>query len=429
MGDTMPIGYKWRSSTWFIVTTVAIALFSETFLYGFLVPILGHMLRTRLHIDFSKIQEFTSAVLALYGAAAVISGPIIGHFADKTSNRKIPLLLSLIGCILGTGMVAGAYSVTVLFIGRALQSVSGSAVWIVGLATVADAVDQDKMGRVMGAMNSFVNFGMISGPVVSGLLLDIAGYWITWSVPLLVLSLDLMARLLMVERTLELSSKPEDTTETTSLLSSEGNPPTPSTTDSFWRILLCDSRVLAVLLVTTTSAAVGTSFHATLPLYVQETFGWKSGSVGLMFSCLIFPSLVISPLAGWVRDRVGVRMPAVVSLILQAGALGMLGIGGNDQFAWASIHNRGEILYILSIIAIGTLRPFVSNIGTVELAGIVKAHQEKSPGIFGPEGGLSRVFSMTDVATSLGMAIGPVVSGSLKELVGYTYMNWTCRLL
>lgn len=272
-------------------------------------------------------------------------------------------------------MVAGAYSVPVLFIGRVLQSVSGSAVWIVGLATVADAVDQDKMGRVMGAMNSFVNFGMISGPVVSGLLLDIAGYWVTWSVPLLVLSLDLMARLLMVERTLELSSKPEDITETTSLLSSEGSPPTPSTTDSFWRILLCDSRVLAVLLVTTTSAAVGTSFHATLPLYVQETFGWKSGSVGLIFSCLIFPSLVISPLAGWVRDRVGVRMPAVVSLILQAGALGMLGIGGNDQFAWANSHNRGEILYILSIIAIGTLRPFVSNIGTVELAGKYRSYR------------------------------------------------------
>lgn len=55
----------------------------------------------------------------------------------------------------------------------------------------------------------------------------------------------------------------------------------------------------------------------------------------------------------------------------------------------------------------------------------VKAHQEKTPGIFGSEGGLSRVFSMMEVAASLGMTIGPIVSGVLKENLGYTYMSWT----
>jgi hypothetical protein len=55
---------------------------------------------------------------------------------------------------------------------------------------------------------------------------------------------------------------------------------------------------------------------------------------------------------------------------------------------------------------------------------VVKDYQEKRPGIFGPGGGLSRVFSMVDVASSLGLTIGPVVAGALTETVGYTLMSW-----
>lgn len=32
---------------------------------------------------------------------------------------------------------------------------------------------------------------------------------------------------------------------------------------------------------------------------------------------------------------------------------------------------------------------------------------------------------MLDVAASFGMMIGPIIGGSLKEMVGYKYMSWT----
>lgn len=32
---------------------------------------------------------------------------------------------------------------------------------------------------------------------------------------------------------------------------------------------------------------------------------------------------------------------------------------------------------------------------------------------------------MMDAAASLGMMIGPIMGGSLKELIGYEWMNWT----
>lgn len=346
------------------------------------------MFQNRLHIDPSQTQKLTSAVLALHGAVSVISGPIIGHFADKSPNRKTPLLLSLLACIIGTGMISGAPSVTILFIGRVMQGVAASAVWIVGFATIADTVSEDNIGTVMGLTMSFVNLGMIGGPAVSGLLLEATGYWITWLTPLLILTVDLIARLVMIEsppierppknssQPKASSSQPEadveealETSETTSLLSPHQDPQNPPTALNFWRVMLCDARVLTVLLVIISGTTVGTSFHATLPLHVQETFGWGPGTTGFLFSCLLAPGLLIGPLAGWVRDRIGIRPPAVVALILQAVLQGLIGIAGSDRVSWASADKWGGTMYIACIMAIGATRPFMTGIGPTELTG------------------------------------------------------------
>ncbi|CAG8890978.1 unnamed protein product [Penicillium egyptiacum] len=220
-----------------------------------------------------------------------------------------------------------------------------------------------------------------------------------------------------------------EASETTNLLSPSQDSQNSHSAFDFWRVMLCDSRVLTVLLVIISGTTVGTSFHATLPLHVQETFGWGPGKTGFLFSCLIAPGLLIGPLAGWVRDRIGVRPPAVVALILQAVLQGLLGIAGSDRVSWASAGKWGGAIYIASIMAIGATRPFMTGIGPTELTVAVKSHQEKNSGIFGPTGGMSRVFSMMEVAASLGMTIGPIIGGYLKEMVGYDYMSWTWSVL
>ena len=54
---------------------------------------------------------------------------------------------------------------------------------------------------------------------------------------------------------------------------------------------------------------------------------------------------------------------------------------------------------------------------------VVKEYMAGNPRIFGPNGGFSRAFSMSDVATTLAMMIGPIIAGSLHEIVGYYNMN------
>lgn len=60
----------------------------------------------RLQLDASHTQRFTTAILTTHGLASLIFAPVIAHFADKTSNRRIPLLVSLVGCIIGTILVS-----------------------------------------------------------------------------------------------------------------------------------------------------------------------------------------------------------------------------------------------------------------------------------------------------------------------------------
>lgn len=64
------------------------------------------MIRVRLGLDPSYTQRFTTELLVVLGLISVPAAPIIGHFADKTPSRKIPLLIALVGCSIGTLLVA-----------------------------------------------------------------------------------------------------------------------------------------------------------------------------------------------------------------------------------------------------------------------------------------------------------------------------------
>ncbi|KAJ5087594.1 hypothetical protein N7456_011210 [Penicillium angulare] len=426
--NSTTVFYEQRSSRWFIFMTIAIALFAETFLYGFLVPILEYMFQDRLHTDPSQTQMLTSAILGLHGLLAMLSGPIIGHFADKRPNHKFTLLCSLGFCILGTCMVAGARSVAILFIGRVIQGIAGSAVWIVGLATVANVISESNMGSVMGLMMSFANSGTICGPAISGLMIETTSYWVTWSIPLIVLVIDLVARLAMIERPIP-DTKGDDIDDTTPLLPSieEQTGSDSGHGRSFWRIILTDSCSLICLFITLTSSTVTTSFHATLPLYIEERFGWGPSTAGLLFAGLVVPGLIIGPLAGWTRDRVGARLPIMAGSIVQVGLLFMLGISGGSSNHSTSVPSWSKSVYIAAIIGIGAARPFVSGIAPAEMTAAIKLREKQTPGIFGSQGSTSRIFSLLDVAVSFGTMIGPVIGGPLKELAGWKYMNWTWK--
>ena len=72
------------------------------------------------------------------------------------------------------------------------------------------------------------------------------------------------------------------------------------------------------------------------------------------------------------------------------------------------------------------LGPFIPRLLSTDCAtAVVKEYSEKNPNIFGAHGGYSRAYSIGDVAAAVAMMLGPIISGSLHQLIGYYYMNLT----
>lgn len=152
MAKSKPLGLEWRSSSFFIVSTVGIGLFTDLFLYGLVVPILPFILQDRVHIDPDQIQSNVSGLLAAYAGASVLFSPLAGVIADRTSTRQMPFLAGLAACLLATLLFFLGQTIVVLVLARVLQGMSAAVVWTVGMALVLDTVGPDNLGKTIGSV-------------------------------------------------------------------------------------------------------------------------------------------------------------------------------------------------------------------------------------------------------------------------------------
>lgn len=113
-------------------------------------------------------------------------------------------------------------------------------------------------------------------------------------------------------------------------------------------------------------ALLVSSFDTTLPLHVRAVFGWGSLPTGLLFMALQSPGIPLSPLVGWLKDRVGTRDPIMIGFLLLAPQLWLLGVPGDERFPWASQGDRGPVLYSISVTLIGITMCLLNGAGTME---------------------------------------------------------------
>lgn len=147
-----PIGLQWRSSTFFIVATVAIGLFTDLFLYGLIVPVLPFLLRERVDLPDDQVQSYVSRLLAAYAGASVLFSLPAGIIADKVATRQAPFLSGLAALLAATVLLAFGQNISVLVIARILQGTSAAVVWTVGLAMVLDTVGPERLGTTIGSV-------------------------------------------------------------------------------------------------------------------------------------------------------------------------------------------------------------------------------------------------------------------------------------
>ncbi|KAJ5519854.1 MFS general substrate transporter [Penicillium fimorum] len=454
-----PFGYRWRSSKLFIVMDT-----TDTFLFSFIVPILPAILEGRIRLAQSQTQFFTSVILSMNALVSIALALFIGYLADRVSSKNNLMILSWVINIVGTVVTGWSKTLTWLFVGRLLQTVAGSFIWIAGMAILGNAVGPNHLAKAIGLVTLFVSAGLLCGPAVSGTLYQIVSYFTMWTSPFAVLVLGIILQFLVIEvphsedesiqsdssangeETLVSNNNPdeEQRSENSPLLThesgldtgyqtlsgldehiipSQGAQQMQSAKPNVYVMLLCKRRVLTALLADIVFAMMIASFETTIPIHIKQVFAWETMQAGLLFLLLQLPSLVLLMPAGWLKDKIGMHYPVAVGFILFAPSLWLLGVPGDDGFEWANHGNTGQKIYIVTLLAIGAWRTLLLGFGGVQVMHGANELMAEFPTSFGRGGAYSRAFSLSNISWKLGMFLGPLLSGILSDSVGYYYMN------
>lgn len=447
-----PKALRWRSNTFFILSTVAVGLFTDLFLYGLVVPVLPFMLRDRLSIPEHQIQSYVSGLLAAYAGASLLFSVPAGWIADRTNSRQAPFLSGLASLLVATVMLAFGRSITVLVVARILQGISAAVVWTVGLAMVLDTIGPENLGKTIGSIFSFISLGELISPVLGGVLYEKTGYSGVFGLASAMLALDFIMRLLIVEKktaakhdkslqsdgsnTRELGTRgdaeTEEASEEDALLPKkqdegykiEGNP------KEFVRafpILYCfrNPRLPMSLVLAFVQAALIGKFDATIPTEAQDIFEFSSLNAGLLFIALDVPYLVLGPMAGWVVDKFGTKPAAVIGFAYLVPTLVLLRLPSEDILT-----GSGNIILYCTILALnGVGLAIIGSLSIVEASDIVQKYDKANPGFFGKNGPYAELYGFNSLFFCGGMTAGPLVSGVLRDTIGYGNMSAVFALI
>jgi EmrB/QacA subfamily drug resistance transporter len=158
------------SRKWIILITVGMGTFLAT-IDGTIVTVALPTLVGQLHTDFPTIQWVTLAYLLTL--TVLLLG--MGRLGDMVGKKRP----SLIGMVLfGASSAACGLAPNVeLLIGfRVIQAVGAAMMQPLGTAIITEAFPPSERGRALGIGGLLVSAGILTGPVLGGLLIDNVGW-------------------------------------------------------------------------------------------------------------------------------------------------------------------------------------------------------------------------------------------------------------
>ena len=183
-------------------------------------------------------------------------------------------------------------------------------------------------------------------------------------------------------------------------------------------VLYCfrDPALITAQLVALVQATLVGTFDATVPKYTQEVFGFDALKAGLLFIPLGIADLVLGPVAGWAVDRFGSRPMGVFGFAWLVPVLACLRVVQDDA--------RDHLIFYCALLALaGVGLAAVGAPSVVEAGAVVQRYHKANPEFFGENGPYAQLYSVNSMVFAAGLTIGPLLSGGLKDSVGYGNMN------
>jgi len=292
--------------------------------------------------------------------------------------------------------------------------------------------------------------GELLAPVLGGVLYDKTGYAGVFGVGSAILGIDFIMRVLVVEKKVarryekndqnpnphssrdigEPNDSDEEASEQTGLLPKkrkelESYKIPIQTQPRIVRaapLLYClrNPRLLTALLLAFVQASLLATFDATIPTEAQHLFDFSSLKSGLLFIALDIPYLLLGPVAGWAVDKYGTKYPAVCGFGYLVPVLILLRLPGEKIVG----DKNGNVTLYSGLLALcGVGMAVIGSPAIVEASAVIEKYDKANPDLFGENGPYAQLYGFNSLVFSAGLTVGPVVSGALRDSIGYGNMN------
>jgi DHA1 family multidrug resistance protein-like MFS transporter len=148
--------------------TLVFVLFVVMLGYGIIIPILPFYIK-----DMGAGGLEMGVLTASYAAMRLICGPIWGSLSDRVGRKRI-LLIGILGYAITMVWFGLATELWMLFAARILSGVLSSATAPTAMAYIGDSTTDTERSSGMGLLGAAGGIGTIVGPVLGGLLGDLA---------------------------------------------------------------------------------------------------------------------------------------------------------------------------------------------------------------------------------------------------------------
>src|SRR3989441_4592385 len=154
-----------------LVTRPLLIIFLTIFVnligFGIIIPLLPFYAQT-----FGASPLVIGLLFAIFSLCQLIAAPALGDLSDRFGRRPV-LIFSLLGTVASFVMLALAQTLTVLFLARIVDGLSGGNI-STARAYVADVTEPKDRARAYGLIGAAFGLGFIMGPALSGILATVS---------------------------------------------------------------------------------------------------------------------------------------------------------------------------------------------------------------------------------------------------------------
>ncbi len=332
-----PAFRKKDSYKWWVLFTVSASSIMAALDLSILTTCLPH-LASVFHTDTSVIG-WLNIVYFIMTQSLMMTLSKVGD----AKGRKRVFVAGLALYTVGLLAASVSHSVGQLILARVVQGAAGATITSLGLAIAVAVFPGEQRGRALGILIGSASIGLVAGPVLGGLVLDLLGWRAIFytRVPFLVACLAMAWAIIEEQKKAEGQGFTFDTAGAISLFGwlsclllflsfgyRWGLTAFPSlllaamTISFFVAFLVAEkrsvepivelsifkNRLFSAAVLSSMASTVGSSSAVFLvPFYLVQGLGFSGTMVGTFMALLAVPSLVLSPLSGRLSDRMGSR--------------------------------------------------------------------------------------------------------------------------